>query len=133
MSVKVPLFLTPVNAGFPSPAEDEIETHLDLNELIVKHPASTFMVRVKGESMKDLNIFDGDILVADRSLDPKNKSVVIANVNGAFTVKSVVKLPGGLFLKPANSNFAPIKINIDDEFQIFGVVTYIIRKVKPYE
>ena len=89
-SQSVPLFQDPISAGFPSVAEDYIENSLDLNELIIKHPASTFFVRVQGDSMRGAGILSGDILVVDRSLEASNNKIIVAIVNGEFTVKRLV-------------------------------------------
>lgn len=90
-STKIPLFSSRAKAGFPSPADNMIERKLDLNELIVKHPASTFFVRVAGDSMIDAGIHEDDILVIDRSLNAKNGDIILAILNGEFTVKRLKK------------------------------------------
>ncbi len=95
---KLPLFLSKVRAGFPSPADDYLDRKLDLNEHLIKHPASTFFVKVKGDSMIKAGIHSGDILVVDRSLEPKDKRIVIAIVDGDFTVKRVQKKREKLYL-----------------------------------
>lgn len=124
----LPLFLARIQAGFPSPAEDYIEKRLDVNELVVKHPTATFFVRVEGESMQDANIHSGDILVVDRSLEPTHGKIVVAVVDGEFTVKRLSVTPKGVFLMPENPQYPAIRINSDMEFQIWGVVTYVIHK-----
>jgi DNA polymerase V len=124
-----PLFESPVSAGFPSPAEDFVELSLDLNAYIVKHPAATFYVRVKGSSMKDAGIHEGDVLVVDRSLEPRDANIVIGLINGEFTVKRIRKIKTDLFLVPENPNYKPIKITSDHDFQIWGIVSYVIHKV----
>lgn len=125
----IPLYQSPVAAGFPSPAEDYIEKKLDLNDLLVKCPAATFFVRVQGDSMKDAAISSGDILVVDRSLTAKNGSIVIAIFNGEFTVKRLKLEKNKVFLIPENQEFKPIEIKKSDEFEIWGVVSYAIHKV----
>ncbi len=127
-AIKLPLFLSPVSAGFPSPAEDYIERSLDLNQHLIKHPAATFYVKVQGDSMKDANLNDGDILIVDRSLEPKNNNIVVCNIDGEFTVKRFYKKNDYVVLTPANSKYNPIKISKDQQFEIFGVVTYTIHK-----
>ncbi len=127
-AVKLPLYLSPVSAGFPSPAEDYVEISLDLNEHLIKHPAATFYVKVKGSSMKDANLNDGDILIVDRSLEPKNSNIVVCHIDGGFTVKRFYKENDSVVLFPANNKFNPIKISKDQQFEIFGVVTYTIHK-----
>lgn len=127
-SVKLPLFLSPVSAGFPSPAEDYIERSLDLNQHLIKHPAATFYVKVQGDSMKDANLNDGDILIVDRSLEPKNNNIVVCIIDGNFTVKRIYKKNDSVVLTPANSKYSSIKISNDQQFEIVGVVTYTIHK-----
>lgn len=124
----VPLFASPVKASFPSPAEDFIEAHLNLNDYIIKHPAATFFVRVEGTSMIRAGINSGDILVVDRSIEPKNGHIVIAVVNGEFTVKRIHKTETALYLMPENKRFNPILITEDMDFQVWGVVSYVIHK-----
>ena len=124
----LPLFLATVPAGFPSPADDYIDRKLDLNEHLVKHPAATFFVRVHGDSMTEAGITTGDILIVDRALEPQNGSIVIAAVNGELTVKRLKKTAGRLLLMPANPDFAPTEITPDTQFEIWGVVTYVIHK-----
>lgn len=126
----IPLYESFVSAGFPSPAEDYVEKKLDLNDLLITHPAATFFVRVKGESMKDANITTGDILVVDRSLNASNGSIVIAILNGEFTVKRLQIEKNTFFLVPANTSYAPIKIRKEDDFEVWGVISYIIHKAK---
>ena len=103
----LPLFQSAVAAGFPSPAEDYVEKKLDLNELMVPHPTATFFVKVEGSSMEDANIFSGDILVVDRSLEAKNGAIVVAILNGEFTVKRLIKEKNKVFLCPENNSFSP--------------------------
>lgn len=119
-----------VQAGFPSPAEDYAERSLDLNELMVKHPAATFFVRVEGDSMRDANIFSGDILVVDRSLEPTSGHIVVAVLNGDFTVKRMRKNQEGIWLVPENPAYPAIKVHPEADFQVWGVVTYVIHKSK---
>ncbi|HPG31015.1 MAG TPA: translesion error-prone DNA polymerase V autoproteolytic subunit [bacterium] len=129
IKIKLPLFTAPVKAGFPSPAEDYVEAKLDLNEYLVKHPASTFFVRVEGESMIDAGIYSGDILIVDKSLEAQNGGVVIAVINGEFTVKRVKKSKTKISLIPANKNFPVIDITDSMEFEIWGVATSVIHKL----
>ncbi|MCF8070259.1 MAG: translesion error-prone DNA polymerase V autoproteolytic subunit [Desulfobacterales bacterium] len=122
-----PLFMSCVQAGFPSPAEDYIEGKLDLNKYLVKHPAATFFVRVSGDSMLNAGIHPGDILIVDRSLDPVNRKVVIAVVNGELTVKRIKKQESRLFLVPENKKYAPMEITSEMNCEIWGVVTNVIH------
>ena len=124
---KIPIFNTAVKAGFPSPADDFIERKLDLNSYLIKHPAATFFVRVEGESMKEAGISSGDLLIVDRSLEVVDGKIVIASINGEFTVKRVKKINQNLFLMPENKGYPPIKITQEDELQIFGVVKNVIK------
>jgi DNA polymerase V len=102
-----PLVVSSVSAGFPSPADDYIEGQLDLNQHLIRHPAATFFVRVAGDSMIDAGIHSGDILIVDRSLEPKDKNVVIANMNGELTVKRIRIKYKKLLLMPENDNYPP--------------------------
>ncbi len=122
------LFNGPVPAGFPSPASDYIEGRLDLNEYLVKHPAATFFVRASGDSMTGAGIFPGDILIVDRALKPSDSSIVIASLNGEFTVKRLRISDGKLSLVPENKSYKPIEIHDDSDFRIWGVVTHVIHK-----
>ena len=118
-----------VVAGFPSPAEQYLEPPLDLNELLVKRPAATFFVRVEGDSMIGAGIRDKDLLVVDRSLTPASGDIIIAAVDGEFTVKTLrVKKAGGYVLEPANPSFPKIEIGPGQELQLFGKVTAVIHR-----
>ena len=119
-----------VYAGFPSPAEDHLDLDLDLNEHLIKHPAATFYVYAKGDSMINSGIHDGDLLIVDRSLNPGLKSIVIAVINGEFTVKRIRKINKELYLMPDNDAYKPIQITKDMNFQIWGIVTHTIHKTK---
>ena len=121
-------FESGVSAGFPSPAEDYMEIKLDLNQVLIKHPSATFYVRVKGSSMKDAGIADGDILVVDKAIEAKNKDVVVCVLDGEFTVKRIRKNKDGLWLVPANPDFEPIKVSEESDFKVWGVVSFVIHK-----
>jgi len=123
----IPLFLNPVSAGFPSPADDFLEKNLDLNTYLIKHPAATFFVKVQGESMINGGIRSGDILIVDKSLESTNNKIVIALVNGEFTVKRIKKMGSKIWLMPENPKYRPIEIHGDMNFEIWGVVTHIIH------
>lgn len=125
----LPMFLESVSAGFPSPAEDYLEDKLDLNDLLIRNPASTFFVRVTGDSMINSGIHSGDILVVDRSLDPKNGSIVIAVINGELTVKRLSRSNGSISLIPENPNYKKIDITAEMNFEVWGVVSSVIHKV----
>jgi DNA polymerase V len=122
-----PLF-SAVQAGFPSPADDFMEKMLDLNEHLIQHPAATFFVRVEGDSMMGAGILKGDILIVDRSIEAVSERIVIAVINGEFTVKRLKMENGKISLEAENPNYPPISIKKEWDFQIWGVVTYIIHQ-----
>lgn len=124
-----PFLLTHIAAGFPSPADDYIEQKLDLNEYLIKHPAATFFVRVEGNSMIDAGIRSGDILIVDRALPVSNGAVVVAHVQGEFTVKRVEQRDNKSYLVPANKKYPPLLITQEMDIEIWGVVSYVIHKV----
>lgn len=124
------LFLSQVQAGFPSPATDFLEKKLDLDELLIKNPASTFFVRVTGDSMKDAGIHSGDILVVDRSLEPKNDDIAVCVLNGELTVKQIKKQGEKFFLVSANKNFKPMEVSPESDFSVWGVPTFSIHKLR---
>ncbi len=126
----LPLFYEAISAGFPSPAQDYVENNLDLNELMIKHPASTFFVKVQGNSMRDAGILSGDILVVDRSLEASNGKIIVAIINGEFTVKRLALDAQGVHLVPANPSFPIIHIHSELDFQVWGVVTYVIHRAQ---
>jgi DNA polymerase V len=126
----LPFFSSPISAGFPSAAEDHVENRLDLNRLLVQHPAATFFVRVEGESMRDAGIQTGDIAIVDRALVPESGRIVVAIINGEFTMKRLVKKENRLFLVAENPQFKTIELLPEMEFEIWGVVTYVIHKVR---
>ncbi len=125
----LPVFASGVRAGFPSPADDHAEPGLDLNQL-VDNPASTFCAWAEGDSMQDLGILDGDLMVIDRSLAPRHDDVVVADMNGAFTVKRLARKSQGDFLMPANPDYPPIPIRPSDEVRIWGVVVRVIHDLR---
>lgn len=124
----LPVFSSRVPAGFPSPAEDHLEGKLDLNQHLIRRPAATFFVRASGESMRDAGIFDGDILVIDRSITPVAGDVVIAVLHGDLTVKRLMKAgPEAWALKAENAAFPNIPVD-EEGCEIWGVVTNSIRR-----
>ncbi|HEU64445.1 MAG: LexA repressor [Candidatus Anoxychlamydiales bacterium] len=127
-SLKIPLFLTPIQAGFPSPADDYLENRLDLNNFLIKNPPATFFVKVRGDSMIGAQISDGDILVVDKSLEPKDKKIIIASFLGEFNVKRLRIINKEIYLYSENPKYSPIKITDEMDFEIFGIVTYVIHK-----
>ncbi len=124
-----PLLASDIPAGFPSPAQDYIEDRLDLNEYLIKHPSATYFVRVDGYSMLEAGIFPDDILIVDRALEAVNKKVIIAVLNGELTVKRLIIENGIYYLKPENPEFDTIVVTSDDQFSVWGVVTYVIHKL----
>lgn len=128
-SFKVPLYGCKVRAGFPSPADDYIESHLDLNSHLIQHPSATFFVRASGDSMIKAGIADGDLLIVDRSIEPCHGRIVIAAVNGELTVKRLYKKGGQTKLMPENDYYEPIAITEELELVIWGVVMHNIRSV----
>lgn len=127
-AMSLPVASYGVSCGFPSPAEDYMEQSIDLNKTLVTDKESTFFGRVKGDSMVDANIHDGDVLVIDRSMDAKNNTIALCMLNGEFTVKRIIKRNGCVTLYPANPQYKPIPITPDMDFAVWGVVTYIIHK-----
>ena len=130
MKLSIPFYLHRASAGFPSPATDYIEEDVDLNVHLIKNVPATFIIRVQGKSMTDVGIYDGDLLVVDKSLKPKNFSTVVANVHDELVVKSFVKERDEQFLTSGlNKIEDKIIINNDSEIFIWGVVTYVIHSV----
>jgi len=128
--LNLPLFSARVQAGFPSPADDHLERSIDLNEELIQHPAATFFVRVKGESMHDAGIQSGDILVVDRSLAPTDRKIVVAMIDGEFTVKRFRNQEGRIFLEAANDQFPRIEVSGDQELVVWGVVSFVIHPAR---
>lgn len=117
-----------IKAGFPSPAQDFMDLSIDLNKELVKHPSSTFYGRVSGDSMIDAGVYDGDILVIDKSLEPKDGDMAVCFVDGEFTIKYIKIEEKIIWLIPANEDYKPIKVTEDNDFLIWGIVTYSIKK-----
>ncbi len=130
MKLTVPFYLHKAGAGFPSPATDYIEEDVDLNVHLIKNVPATFIIRVQGKSMTDVGIYDGDLLVVDKSLKPKNFSTVIANVHDELVVKSFVKEKDEQFLTSGSKRTEDkIIINSESDVFVWGVVTYVIHSV----
>ncbi len=126
----LPLYLSKVSAGFPSPADEDLADKLDLNEHLIKHPAATFLVRANGDSMINAGIHDNDILIVDRSLPAIDGKVVIVAIDGQLTVKRLQKKKdGSVLLLAENPHYKPIEIHDGNELQIWGVVTNVIHSV----
>lgn len=124
----LPLFGTSVQAGFPSPADDFLETTLDLNQLCIRHPAATYFVRAQGDSMQGSGIYSGDVLIVDRSLNAKDRDIVIACLDNEFTVKRLILKPTPQ-LVAENPKYRPIPIRSEQSLEIFGVVTYVVHSL----
>ena len=125
-----PLVAWHISCGFPSPAEDYRESELDINELVIAHPDATFYVRVSGDSMEGAGIFEGDVLVVDRALDARNNTIIVALVNGEFTVKRLTMSGDTLFLMPENPHYEPLPITEEMEFRVWGIATYVIHRLR---
>ena len=131
MELKLPFYIHKVGAGFPSPATDYIEDDIDLNSYLIKNSPATFIIRVQGKSMNNVGIYDGDLLIVDRSLNPKNLSTVIANVNEELVVKTFVKEKDNSFLTSGSKKFDErIELNENPNVIIWGIVTYVIHKLR---
>ena len=130
MKLTVPFYLHKAGAGFPSPATDCIEEDVDLNIHLIKNVPATFIIRVQGKSMTDVGIYDGDLLVVDKSLKPKNFSTVVVNVHDELVVKNFVKTKDEQFLTSGSKQIEDkIIINNESDIFIWGVVTYVIHSV----
>tara|TARA_B100000886_G_scaffold155050_2_gene105565 strand:+ start:2784 stop:3179 length:396 start_codon:yes stop_codon:yes gene_type:complete len=129
MKEKIPIILQKVCAGFPSPATDYVEDEINLNEELIVNKASTFLIRVQGNSMVNENIFEGDILVVDRSLNLKKNSIAVLNFEGQLVVKKIIKRRNSFFLLSKNGNqVKETEINENSDIQVWGLVTYVIHK-----
>ncbi len=127
--IQIPYINEGVSAGFPSPAADFMETNIDLNKELSENPLATFYIKVKGNSMIDAGINDKDVLVVDRSLEPRNNKIAICCIDGEFTVKRIRVEKDCLYLMPENSSYEPIKVTEENQLIIWGMVTYVIKKV----
>jgi len=127
--IKLPFYDTKVQAGFPSPAEDHLEQRLDLNTLVIENPSATFFVRVAGESMKDIGITDGDILVVDRSIESWENRIVVAVIDSEFTIKRFTTRHETVVLEAENPDYPAIKITPEMDFSVWGVVSWTLKKL----
>lgn len=126
---ELPYYSSGIKAGFPSPAADFDETKISLDKELVKNKEATFYARARGDSMTGAGIDDGDIMVIDRSLEPQNNKIAVCIIDGEFTVKRIKKEKDNLYLVPENDNYKPLKINAANELIIWGIVTYVIKKI----
>lgn len=127
--IEIPLAESGVHAGFPSPADDFLESMLDLNSLVIRHPEATFFARVEGDSMRDEGIVEGDILVVDKAVEPYDGCLAVSYIDGEFTLKRVRIEPDKILLIPANPKYKTIEISGDNEFAVWGVVRWILKSV----
>ena len=118
-----------ISAGFPSPADDFKEIRISLDRELVKNGDATFYAKVSGDSMINAGLSDGDLIVIDRSLDPQHNKIAVCFIDGDFTVKRIIKRGTDLYLKPENKNYKPMKIDEENELQIWGIVTYVIKSL----
>lgn len=125
--LELPVISEGISAGFPSPALDFIDLTIDMNKHLVKHPATTFYGRVKGQSMRDVGIFDGDLLVIDKSLQPTDNKIAVCYIDGEFTIKRIQIQKDCIWLIPENEAYQPIKVTADNDFIIWGMVTHVIK------
>ena len=116
-----------VSAGFPSPALDFVDLTIDLNKHLIKHPSATFYGRVKGHSLKNAGINDGDLLIIDKSLEPTNGKIAVCYIDGEFTAKRINITKNELWLMPENEEYKPIKIDENNNFMVWGIVTHVIK------
>lgn len=125
--LELPIVTEGISAGFPSPALDFVDLSIDLNKHLIKHPSATFYGRVKGHSLKNAGIDDGDLLVIDRSLEPINDKIAICFIEGEFTAKRIKLSNNELWLMPENEAYQPIKVELEDDFLVWGIVTHVIK------
>lgn len=126
---KIPFAQSLISAGFPSSAENFIESSLDLNDLLIKHKSATFFIRVLGNSMVNAGIQSNDILIVDRSLMPAHNKIAVVRINDEFTVKRLKISGSTIYLMPENDEYQPIKITEDMDFQVWGIVTSVIHQM----
>ena len=127
LHIELPLIDQGISAGFPSPAQDFLDMSIDLNKELIKNPSATFYGRVKGDSMKDIGIDDGDLLIIDKSLEPKDGKIAVCFIDGEFTIKKIKLEEDFLWLEAANDNYKPIKVTKDNDFVVWGIVIHVIK------
>ncbi|MBW7845573.1 MAG: translesion error-prone DNA polymerase V autoproteolytic subunit [Bacteroidia bacterium] len=127
--LELPYVDSGISAGFPSPALDFIDLSIDLNKHLIKHPSATFYGRVKGVSLKNAGIDNGDLLIIDRSLEPTNGKIAVCFIDGEFTAKRIKISKNEIWLTPENENYQPIRVTEDNNFLIWGIVTHVIKDV----
>ena len=127
LELSIPMIDGGISAGFPSPAEDFLDLSIDLNKELIKNPSSTFYARVKGQSMQDMGIDSGDLVIIDKSLEPENGKIAVCFVDGEFTMKRIKIEKDCCWLVPANKKYQPIKVTEDNHFIIWGIVVHVIK------
>ncbi len=125
--IDLPLVGTRIRAGFPSPADDFLDVAIDLNKELIKNPPATFFGRVNGDSMKDIGIDDGDLLIIDKSIEPVDGKIAVCFIDGEFTLKRIKIEKDAVWLMPANENYSPIKVTANNDFTVWGIVTHVIK------
>ncbi len=127
--LNLPFVESGISAGFPSPALDFIDLSIDLNKHLIKHPSATFYGRVKGDSLKNAGIENGDLLIIDRSIEPTNGKIAVCYIDGEFTAKRIQINKDEILLIPENENYQTLKVTADNNFLIWGIVTHVIKNV----
>ncbi len=127
IDLQLPYVEKGISAGFPSPADDFIDATIDLNKEFIKNPSATFYGRVKGNSMKNAGIDNGDLLIIDKSLEPKDGKIAVCYIDGEFTVKRIKLDKDCLWLVPENDLYKPIKVTADNDFIVWGMVVHVIK------
>ncbi|GAA0878988.1 translesion error-prone DNA polymerase V autoproteolytic subunit [Algoriphagus jejuensis] len=126
-ALEIPYFSNGISAGFPSPALDFEDLKIDLNKHLIRNPSATFFGRVKGHSLKNAGIENGDLMVIDRSAPPVNNKIAVVFLDGEFTAKRIKKSGAELWLMPENEAYPPIQVKPDNQFLVWGIVTYVIK------
>lgn len=127
--VEIPLLDVGIKAGFPSPAADFEEQRISLDHYLIKNPETTFFAKANGDSMINASINDGDLLVIDRSLEPKNNAIAVCYIDGEFTVKRIKKTKDKVILQPENDHYKPIEVTSDNNLIIWGIVTFVVKSL----
>ena len=127
-SLNVKFVSVPINAGFPSPAEDYIEDTIDLPKMLLNNPSSTYVLKVNGQSMVDAGIFDKSLIVVDASLEPLNGDIAVCIIDGEFTLKRISKFKDKLYLLPENKDFKPIEVKEGSNFEVWGILTWVLNQ-----
>lgn len=125
--LNIPLVNEEISAGFPSPAQDFIESSIDLNKELIRNPNTTFYARINGDSMKDMSINSGDLVIIDKSLEPKNGNIAVCFIDGEFTMKEIKIEQNCCWLIPANKSFKSVRVDKDNDFAIWGIVIHVIK------